>query len=101
MSRSIKYGTIAVLALASFRVFPVAAAQNQTIPGFEQLVERGRIASIDQPDFVSASEAKISDNSWVLGVIIDGQPRAYSLTLLNSHEVVNDMVADQPIAAVW
>ncbi len=38
---------------------------------------------------------------WVLGVVLEGQARAYSLNLLNRHEVINDRIADQPIAAVW
>jgi hypothetical protein len=62
---------------------------------------RGRIASVDDPRFVTAAEAKIPAEAWVLGVVIEGQTRAYSLNLLNRHEVINDRIADQPIAAVW
>jgi len=69
--------------------------------GFEQLLQRGALASIDHPVFVSAEEASISDDAWVLGVVIDGESRAYSLRLLNSHEIVNDVISEQPVAAVW
>ena len=68
---------------------------------FEQLLPRGALASIDDPYFVTADEAEIADESWVLGVVIDGQAKAYSLAILNSHEVVNDVISDQPVAAVW
>ena len=68
---------------------------------FEQLLPRGTLASIDDPSFVTADEAEIADESWVLGVVIDGQAKAYSLAILNSHEVVNDVISDQPVAAVW
>lgn len=68
---------------------------------FEQILQRGRIAAITNPQFVSAAEATIDDNSYVLGVIIDGQARAYSLNLLNSHEVVNDKIGETDFAAVW
>ena len=68
---------------------------------FEQLLPRGALASIDDPFFVTADEAEIDDESWVLGVVIDGQARAYSLAILNSHEVVNDVISDKPVAAVW
>lgn len=68
---------------------------------YRQILPRGRIAAIMNPQFVSAEEADIPDNAWVLGVVIDGQARAYSLNLLNSHEVVNDQVGDTPFAAVW
>lgn len=68
---------------------------------FRQLLPRGRIAAVDRPQFVSASEADIADNAWVLGVTDGGQAKAYSLNLLNHHEVVNDEIGGRPIAAVW
>ncbi len=70
-------------------------------PEFKQLLPKGRIAAVDEPRFVKAADAEIADDAWVLGVVIDGQARAYSLNLLNRHEVVNDRFGDQPIAAVW
>jgi hypothetical protein len=69
--------------------------------GFEQLLDRGSISSIDDPFFVSAERARIPPDAWVLGIIIGGDARAYSLNLLNNHEVVNDDFGDQSIAAVW
>ena len=69
--------------------------------GFQQLVERGRIASIDDPVFVPAEEADIPPDAWVLGIVIGGDARAYSLNLLNNHEVVNDKIGGRSIAAVW
>jgi len=68
---------------------------------FKRLLPRGAIPAISSPELVSAAEADIADDSWVLGVLIDGQPRAYSLNLLNHHEVVNDKIGDTPFAAVW
>lgn len=79
-----------------------ACAQPRDLPReFEQLLPRGAIAAIRHPSFVSAKDADISDKEWILGVHIDGEARAYSLTLLNSHEVVNDAVGDKNFAAVW
>jgi len=69
--------------------------------GFQQLLDRGSLASIDDPVFVSAEEARIPPDAWVLGIVIGGDARAYSLNLLNNHEVVNDDFGDQSIAAVW
>ncbi len=68
---------------------------------FRQLVPRGRIAAIDSPRFVGAREARIPADAWVLGLVIGGEARAYSLNLLNRHEVVNDRVGGRSIAAVW
>ena len=70
-------------------------------PGVEQILPRGGIAAITNPQFVMAAEAEISNEAWILGVVVDGQARAYSLNLLNQHEVVNDRIGDTPFAAVW
>ncbi|RMF59590.1 MAG: DUF3179 domain-containing protein [Calditrichaeota bacterium] len=79
-----------------------ACGQDKDLPKeFHQILPRGRIAAITHPHFVPAKEAHISGNSWVLGVVIDGQARAYSLNLLNSHEIVNDQIGDKAFAAVW
>ncbi len=92
------------LSVVSFLGVMTAAAYAQ--PGdlpreFEQILPRGMIAAITSPKFVPADQAQISGESWVLGVVIDGQARAYSLNLLNSHEVVNDQAGDLAFAAVW
>ena len=84
------------------RLTPMLYSQAEDLPKeFRQLLPRGPIAAITQPQFVSTSEANIADDSWVLGVVIDGQARAYSLNLLNSHEVVNDRIGNIAFAAVW
>jgi carotenoid cleavage dioxygenase-like enzyme len=77
------------------------SAAEQLPPGVEQIIPRGQIAAIVDPQFVPAADAKISDDAWVLGVEIDGQAHAYSLNLLNRHEVVNDKIGDSSFAAVW
>ena len=76
--------------------------QTQEVPGgFEQILPRGGIPAIDDPEYVTADKAKIADESYVFGVFIEGQPVAYSLNLLNSHEVVNDTIGKTNFAAVW
>jgi len=59
------------------------------------------IPAILNPEFVSASEAKLRDDSPVIGVSINGESRAYSIYLLNGHEIVNDAVGGEKIAATW
>lgn len=68
---------------------------------FEQILPRGGIAAITHPQFVPAQKADVDKDSWILGVVIDGQARAYSLNLLNRHEVVNDQIGSKAFAAVW
>ena len=79
----------------------VAAGEDGLPPDFKQIIPRGQIASVDEPRFVSAEKAKLPPEAWVFAVVIDGQARAYSLNLLNRHEVVNDRVGDKTFAAVW
>ncbi len=79
----------------------LAACAGQRPPGFTQILPRGEIPSIDQPDWVGADAADVPDDAWVLGVIIEGQPRALSINLLNAHEIVNDKIGDTAYAAVW
>jgi hypothetical protein len=85
------------------RVSAPAAAQTveELPPGVEQLLPRGKIAAVFEPQFVSATEAEIPDDAWILGVALDGVARAYSLNLLNRHEIVNDRVGEKSFAAVW
>jgi hypothetical protein len=95
-----------VLMVALVSVSAVAAAQSRAEtadlpPGFQRLLERGAIPSIDEPVFVAAEEADLPPEAWVLGVVIDGDARAYSLNLLNHHEIVNDEFGERPVAAVW
>lgn len=70
-------------------------------PGVQQLLPRGKIPAVFEPQFVSAADAVLPDDAWVLGVVVDGVAKAYSLNLLNHHEVVNDRFGRRPVAAVW
>lgn len=79
----------------------IAVSAQDEPEGYRQILPRGRIAAVNSPKYVPASNAEIRPSSWVLGVVIDGQPRAYSLNLLNAHEVVNDSVGETNFAAVW
>lgn len=79
---------------------PTAPA-DEPPPGVEQILPRGGIPAVFEPRFVAASEAEIPGDAWVLGVEIDGVAKAYSLNLLNRHEVVNDSIGERDFAAVW
>jgi hypothetical protein len=70
-------------------------------PGVEQILPRGGIAAIFEPRFVDAAAAEIPDDAWVLGVVVEGVAKAYSLNILNQHEVVNDRSGGTAFAAVW
>jgi hypothetical protein len=91
-----------ILYLIILLLFLTGSAVADELPeGVEQILPRGQIAAVFEPEFVSADEAEISDDAWVLGVVVEGIAKAYSLNLLNRHEVVNDRSGGTAFAAVW
>ena len=67
------------------------------------LLPRDGIPAIDNPNFYGVAEAnqEYAPTELVLGVSINGDSRAYSTSLLNGHEIVNDTVGGEPIAVTW
>ena len=65
------------------------------------LLPRDAIAAVFDPTFVSAEEAKMPDDAEVIGVAIGEEARAYSINLLDRHEIVNDVVGGVKIATTW
>jgi hypothetical protein len=95
---------VAMMGLLGAAVAGEASAQEPTDAppeGVQILLKRGGIPAVFEPEFVSVADAEIGDDAWIFGVVIDGHARAYSLNLLNHHEIVNDRVGDHPFAAVW
>ena len=92
---------VAIVLIGSPAMAAQEDAEDPLPPGVEQILPRGRIAAIFEPQFVRASQAKLPDDAWVLGVVVEDQAKAYSLNLLNRHEVVNDQSGDIEFAAVW
>jgi hypothetical protein len=59
---------------------------------------RDGISSIDNPKFISADKAGgLSDGEQVLSLTLNGVTRAYPISILNWHELVNDEIAGQPV----
>ena len=68
---------------------------------YNQLLGQDAIRPIYDPVFVPADQAQIKDDELVLAIVIDGQAKAYPITVLNSREMVNDELAGIPILATW
>lgn len=68
-----------------------------------ELLPPDGIPAINNPEFYSVEEADLEydPNEMVLGISINGDTRAYSTLLLDSHEIVNDEVGDRKIAVTW
>ncbi len=56
-----------------------------------------------RPETIPADRATIGDDEEILGVIVDGQPRAYRLSafLDPSAHIVNDVIGDRPITVAY
>ena len=68
------------------------------------VVPMDAIQAVDEPVFVSAVEADpfMQPEEPVLGVVgRDGTAKAYSAWQLEGHEIVNDVLDGEPIAATW
>jgi hypothetical protein len=76
-----------------------------TIGGDEvyRVLPLGAIPAIDDPTFLSgeAANSQMRPEEPVLGIVVDGTARAYSLWQLDAHEIVNDEIAGSAIAATW
>lgn len=66
-------------------------------------VPKDGIPPIDSPVFVSLEEAVagIPGTEPVIGLVIDGDARAYPLRVLTWHEIVNDTVGGVPVAVTF
>jgi hypothetical protein len=74
-----------ILPLLGLAITPRQQTREQTQPpdlppDYQQVIPRGRIIAINNPVYLPASKARIRDDAWVLGVVIDGQARAHNLT---------------------
>lgn len=68
---------------------------------FPRYIPADGILPIYDPKFVGAEEAPLKEDELVLAISIDGQAKAYPITVLRSREMVNDELAGIPILATW
>ena len=64
---------------------------------------RDTIPAILKPEFAHVDDASewMEPDELVLGVEIEGDARAYPISILSRHEVVNDVVGGTPVAVTW
>ncbi|MBT4486014.1 MAG: DUF3179 domain-containing protein [Rhodospirillaceae bacterium] len=73
---------------------------------FDQIMSGGvrkdQIPSIDKPRYVAVNAAKgLAPTEPVIGLTVNGKSRAYPLTILIWHEIVNDVIAGVPVAVTF
>jgi hypothetical protein len=64
---------------------------------------RGHFPVVRDPQYISAAEgaAILADDEPVLGLVVNGQARAYSTNQLNDHEMVIDEVGGTPVLVTY
>ena len=106
-----------VLAIAGFASGPHASPKlwqghgwktdfSKTEVPFDEILSGGPprdgIPSIDEPMFKPVSEVSdYADREPVIALVMDGVARAYPLSVLTWHEIVNDTIADKPVAVTY
>ncbi len=73
---------------------------------FQFGIGKDEIASIDEPEFASFDDPRVAARGLdretpVLGVVITGEARAYPVSVMSMHEVVNDEFGGEPYAVLW
>lgn len=68
-----------------------------------QVLPADAIPAITDPTFVAGKDAlkQMAEEEPVIGLVIDGEARAYSLWHLDGHEIVNDLIRSTVIAVTW
>lgn len=66
-----------------------------------EVLPRDKIQAIDDPKFVPAELADMPDDEPVIGLCVGDDARAYALSVLDTREVVNDVVNGMPVCVSW
>ncbi len=75
---------------------PIRADEIQTI------LPEDRIPAIVNPTYVPVSAAgDFRDDEEVIGLAINGDARAFPISTLSAHEIVDDVIGGQPLAVTW
>ena len=66
-----------------------------------QLIPLDGIRPVYDPRFVEAIDAPLHDDELVIGVSLEGESKAYPITVLRFREMVNDELGKLPILVTW
>ncbi len=66
-----------------------------------QLIGLDGIRPVYEPRFVAAPEAPLEDEELIIGISIEGEAKAYPITVLRFREMVNDELGGLPILVTW
>jgi hypothetical protein len=78
---------------------------NSTLPD-DQILHGGPprdgIPAISDPKLIKAADATyLKPDDRIVGILLHGEARAYPISILNWHEIVNDKIAEQHFAVTY
>lgn len=99
-------------ALALLTASPLTAqAQSRSKADLEKEYRAGSYRAVGRDAFpvlfnpamgtVEEGDRFIRPNDWVIGIALDGEAKAYPVTVMGFHELINDVVAGNPITVCW
>lgn len=107
----VKQGRIEGAHLAGAREIPCTGRrltrEELTDPGQEfernsvRAAPRDAFQVLDNPKMTPAAKSKLVDSEYVIGVVVNGEAKAYTVRVMGSHELVNDICGKEPITASW
>lgn len=80
---------------------PREGPRTQSFLIFKDSVKAIGLGDELKPVWTKVEDVKETDDPTVLGLVHRGEARAYSLRLLNYHEIINDTVGGDPVAVTW
>jgi hypothetical protein len=85
--------------------FPLTDFGRHVVP-LEEILDGGPprdgIPAIDHPTFLPAADIdSLSGNQPVISLVVAGNARAYPLSILMWHEIVNDTIGDVPVVVTF
>ncbi|MDQ6969886.1 MAG: DUF3179 domain-containing protein [Mariprofundus sp.] len=88
------------LALSGFMLSPSLIPRDQILAGGPP---KDGIPALNHPKMESSDAADrwLADSDLVLGVVADGQARAYPIRILNWHEIVNDKIGNHAFVVTY
>ena len=81
----------------------IAAAAEDFTGELVPVLERDTIPALDFPPFTPIEQVRghLDDDDLVLGVVVEGDARAYPLRVMAAHEVVNDEIGGKPVVVTF
>jgi hypothetical protein len=114
-SRAVKGAILVVLALETVVVAAVYYSESTHLRRESKIVRSGDTSKLDRfwrkvegpgisrPPIRRAEDAKLPDDEEVIGIVVDGQARAYRVKAFDdlSRHIVNDLVGDRPVTVAY